>query len=179
MMERVITADPRSKMITGGYGVAMEAFVMAAVVTNAPPTFDREARVESAVVNVRFFDESQSLSEPIWETSEGAWGDNPGPAGFDRNESSELFKRRDLPANGEEHRIDVAIKFGGSDRLIPWCVPYMRDDNLHPEGFGPGSYIVEFTITGEGLAVPFRRRFRIINPEGTDDPIPEELHLLK
>jgi hypothetical protein len=43
----------------------------------------------------------------------------------------------------------------------------------------PGSYIVEFIVTGEGLDVPFGRRFRIINPEGTDDPIPEELLLLK
>jgi hypothetical protein len=34
----------------------------------------------------------------------------------------------------------------------------MRDENLHPDGFGPGSYIVEFIITGEGLDVPFGRR---------------------
>ena len=169
MMKRVITADPRSRVITGGYEVAMEGFVIAAVVANAPSTFDRDASVENAVVNVRFFDESDSLTEPIWESSEGAWGDNPGPAGFDRSQPSEVFRRRGLPANGEEHRVDVAIKFGGSDRLIPWCVPYMRDESLHPDGFRPGSYIVEFVITGEGLDVPFARRFRIINPEGTDE----------
>ena len=179
MLKRVTTADATTRQLTGQYEVLMDAFVIAAVVANAPPTFHREAGVSNAVVNVRFFDEAQSLTVPIWESSQGAWGDNPGAAGFDRNMPSEVFRRRDLPANGEEHRIDVAIKFGGSDRLMPWSVPYMRDDNLHPEGFGAGSYIVEFVVTGEGLAVPFARRFRIINPAGTGEPIPEGLHLRK
>lgn len=179
MMKRVVTAHPQSRVVTGGYEVAMEAFVVAAVVANAPPTFDRESAVDNAIVNVRYFDENEGVAESIWESSEGAWGDNPGPAGLDRNAPSEVFRRRDLPANGEEHRIDVAIKFHGSDRLIPWCVPYMRDDTLHSEGFGPGSYIVEFTITGEGLDVPFVRRFRIVNPEDSDQLIPEEIGYLK
>lgn len=86
---------------------------MAAVVANAPPTFSAEAAVANAVVRVRFFDEAIGDTEPIWESGEGASGDNLGPAGFDRNQSSEVCRRRDLPANGEEHRIDVALKSEG------------------------------------------------------------------
>jgi len=58
---------------------------------------------------------------------------------------------------------------------MPWAVPHMTDSRLWPEGFGPGSYIAEFSVTGEGLAEPFVGRFRIINPEGSADPSVEAL----
>lgn len=177
MWRREQLADPNTLEIKGERTVATQAWIVGAIIVNDPPTFHQDAAVGRAIVHVEFFDDANP-DQLLWQSAQGVWGDNPAPASSDRGIASEVFCRRDLPANGEEHRIDVAAKLEGSPNVIPWCVPYMRDTNAHPDGFGPGTYQVAFTVKGEGLRAPFTRRFRIINPKDSEKLVVEKLHYL-
>lgn len=143
-------------------------FGIEAVVINAPEDFHLHAYVREAVARIAFF--SKDESEPVFEVTDGYWPDNGSPAGFDRDLGGDRFRLRDLPPNGQEHRIAIAMKFPGESDLRPWSVTAMRHAHRVVSSIPPGTYRVEFTVSGVGLRRPFMGRFWIVNPEGTGDP---------
>jgi hypothetical protein len=118
-------------------------------VRNDPPLRKAEARVDDAEVGLDFY------SLPSWELkvrSDALWLENDPPIA---GKSLDTTRRRDLPANGRAHEIEVLVKHPGTGGC------YASDPQLHlasdmrNERFalGDDEYAVAVRLSGQGLPV--------------------------
>jgi hypothetical protein len=143
-------------------------------IANVPPERQEEATCDHAVVGLRFIQPGEGNTQPI--RARGRWADNDYPrVRSGPGEIADELRRRTLYANGEVHRIQVAVLDGGTFYVAShdyWVGPPDMAERLPldmPE------YEVEIVVSGSrGQPVVARYRLRCTpdeDPPFTLEPI--------
>lgn len=92
-------------------------------VRNDPPGRLRDALASNAIVDLAFYHDDEAT--PFLEVP-GQWTDNPQPVDRAPGEPVRDLRRCDLLANGEGHRIDVAIRYKDTLDMYAACSNFYK-----------------------------------------------------